>query len=106
MSRFGALIAAEALRGDGGLELLVPGRGARVGVVPFAVVGGGDGVDGVAVRQEGKEPEGGDGVDGVVGGHGGMERGCCRDIEGFGTESCGTSNAYTVFVLSGAVGLC
>ena len=71
------------------MELGVPVRGARVRVVPFAVVGAGYVVDfvgrgrtlavapaeewmltGVVVGDEAEQPEGGDGVDGVVGGHG------------------------------------
>ena len=73
MCGFRPLVALEALRRDGRLQLLVPIRGARIGVVPVAVVSGGDGVDGVVVGQEGEQPEGGDGIYGVIGGHGGYQ---------------------------------
>lgn len=62
----GSFVLAEDGGGDALPDLVGVGCGARAGIVPAAVVGSFDGLDGVGVREDGEDEVGRDGVERVV----------------------------------------
>ncbi|KAI9774115.1 MAG: hypothetical protein M1840_005208 [Geoglossum simile] len=66
VGRPGTLIPRKDVGRHAFLQRGVPVGGAGVGIVPPAVVGALDEVDGVAVREDAEDVVGGDGEDGVV----------------------------------------